>query len=90
MVADEATCAQPRTVSATTQRGEAQTVAQTGEGYPVARTQGNALLSVDGGMDFGSLFPGHGGMMDRLDSVYWATVVMYIYLNLSLHLMPAA
>ena len=40
--------------------------------------------------DFGSLFPGHGGMMDRLDSVYWATVVMYIYLNLSLHLMPAA
>ena len=30
--------------------------------------------------DYGSIFPGHGGMMDRLDSVYWATVVMYIYL----------
>ncbi len=31
--------------------------------------------------DFGTIFPGHGGMMDRLDSVYWATMVMYIYLN---------
>ena len=30
--------------------------------------------------DYGSIFPGHGGMMDRLDSVYWATVVMYVYL----------
>ena len=34
--------------------------------------------------DYSSIFPGHGGMMDRLDSVYWATVVMYVYL----HLMP--
>ena len=32
--------------------------------------------------DYGAIFPGHGGMMDRLDSVYWATVVIYIYLNL--------
>ncbi len=34
--------------------------------------------------DFSQIFPGHGGMMDRLDSVYWATVVMYMYLNLTL------
>lgn len=39
--------------------------------------------------DFSNIFPGHGGVMDRLDSVYWATVVMYIYLNISLSVLPA-
>lgn len=34
--------------------------------------------------DYSNLFPGHGGMMDRLDSVYWATVIVYVYLNLIL------
>ncbi|MBQ8136376.1 MAG: phosphatidate cytidylyltransferase [Clostridia bacterium] len=30
--------------------------------------------------DYGSVFPGHGGIMDQLDSVYWAVVVVYVYL----------
>lgn len=40
--------------------------------------------------DYGTIFPGHGGVMDRLDSVFWATVVMYIYLNLHPFPLPAA
>ena len=31
--------------------------------------------------DFSDIFPGHGGMMDRLDSVFFTTVVMYIYVT---------
>ena len=29
--------------------------------------------------DFSDVFPGHGGMMDRLDSVFFSTVVVYVY-----------
>ena len=32
--------------------------------------------------DYGSIFPGHGGITDRLDSVYLATVVVYSYMVL--------
>ncbi|MDD2428662.1 MAG: phosphatidate cytidylyltransferase [Eubacteriales bacterium] len=29
--------------------------------------------------DFGHVFPGHGGMMDRLDSIFFVTVFVYLY-----------
>ena len=29
--------------------------------------------------DFGNIFPGHGGMMDRLDSVLFAGTLVYLY-----------
>ena len=37
------------------------------------------LKRYSGIKDYGNLFPGHGGMMDRLDSVFFTMIVMYCY-----------
>jgi phosphatidate cytidylyltransferase len=29
--------------------------------------------------DFGTIFPGHGGMMDRLDSVLFCAPIIFVY-----------
>ena len=32
--------------------------------------------------DYGTIFPGHGGMMDRLDGAMFNVVVVYVYFRL--------
>ncbi|MFR6344054.1 MAG: phosphatidate cytidylyltransferase [Christensenellales bacterium] len=43
-----------------------------------------SLVKRNVGIDFGKIFPGHGGVMDRLDSILFVAPLVYSYFSLVL------
>ena len=42
-----------------------------------------SLVKRDCGVkDFGKIFPGHGGVMDRLDGILFATLACYVFFRM--------
>lgn len=56
-----------------------------GVAAPVGDLTASMVKRYCGIKDYGSLFPGHGGMMDRIDSVVFTGAVVYSYFALVLN-----
>ena len=42
---------------------------------------GRAVERLCGVKDYGNLIPGHGGMLDRFDSMFWTAAIIEILVN---------